>query len=57
MLETCAEWDPPIPLPPPGARPRPKVGLKGVKIPPDWDFEANALMAYEQDQYEKALWE
>ena len=55
LPETCAEWDPPIPLPPPGAGPKPKVGLKNADIPPDWNFEAKALTMCEQDQYKKAL--
>ena len=47
----------PIPKPPLSSGTRPKVSLKTVTIPADWDFEDNALTKEEQDRYHKILWE
>ena len=51
-----SEWDPPIPLLPPAIGPKPKISLKNVPIPTDWDFEVNALSTEEQERYKRAMW-
>ena len=57
LPDASVEWNPPIPKPPPSSGPRPKISLKTVKIPADWDLEDNALTKEEQDRYHKILWE
>jgi hypothetical protein len=56
LPDASPEWDPPIPFPPAGRGPRPKVSLKTIQIPTSWDFEANALPKEEQQRYEEALY-
>ena len=56
LPEVSAQWDPPIPKLPLLSGPRPKVSLKTVTIPADWDFEDNSLTKEEQDRYHKLLW-